>query len=186
MDQNLEQWRPVVGYEGFYSVSDQGRLRSEDRTDSRGCQRKGKILSTKPDSRPPGYCRSALCVAGVVKMVRVHVLVAEAFIGPRPPGLEVLHGDGGKLDNSLPNLRYGTPVDNAADRIRDDTHNRGERNYNAKLTREQVLLARQLAATGPRGTRSRLAREWGVHRATVNDAVRGARWAWLDAAYASG
>ena len=113
-------------------------------------------------------------------------MVAEAFIGPRPPGLEVLHGDGGKLDNSLPNLRYGTPVDNAADRIRDDTHNRGERNYNAKLTREQVLLARQLAATGPRGTRSRLAREWGVHRATVNDAVRGARWAWLDAAYASG
>jgi hypothetical protein len=96
--------------------------------------------------------------------------------------LLVLHGRGGVLDNRLSNLRYGTYEENEADKLADGTHQLGERNNRAKLTREQVLIARRLVASGPKGTCSRLARGWGVSPEALSYAVRGKNWAWLDAA----
>jgi hypothetical protein len=52
----------------------------------------------------------------------VHQLVLEAFVGPRPDGMESLHGLGGKLDNRYPeNLRWGTSSENHLDQYRDGT-----------------------------------------------------------------
>lgn len=42
-----EVWKPVKGYEGFYEVSSEGRVRSVDRIDARGQHRKSKIMSVK-------------------------------------------------------------------------------------------------------------------------------------------
>jgi hypothetical protein len=126
-----------------------------------------------------GYEKVDLRKDGQKRSWTIHILVAAAFIGPRPLGNDVLHGLGGKLDNRPSNLRYGTRAENCADMVRDGTALRGERASGAKLTREQVLTARQLVAAGPRGTASRLARVWGVSRATVSDAVLSKRWAWL-------
>ena len=120
----LEQWKPVHGYEGIYEVSRHGRVRSVDRTvtysDGRVCRRKGKILRTTLDKY--GYKVVGLCNQGRQKTRTVHSLVAEAFIGTRPEGMEVCHNDGNKTNNHVDNLRYGTSRENALDRLRHGTN----------------------------------------------------------------
>lgn len=68
------------------------------------------------------YLSVALSEGGKRTTKQVHRLVAEAWIGPCPNGQEVCHGEGGQLDNSVSNLRYGTRSDNGLDKRRDGTH----------------------------------------------------------------
>lgn len=49
-------------------------------------------------------------------MVSVHILVCEAFHGPRRLGLEVAHNDGNRLNASATNLRWATRLANIADK----------------------------------------------------------------------
>lgn len=52
----------------------------------------------------------------------VHILVAEAFIGPRPKNADVCHYDDDKSNNAVENLRYGTRSENVHDSVRNGTH----------------------------------------------------------------
>ena len=119
-----ERWKPVKGYEGIYEVSNHGRVRSLDRvvtySDGRVRRHKGKILSA-PLSRD-GYPAVNLHTQGRLKKRTVHSLVAEAFVGPRPEGMEVCHNDGSKTNNHVDNLRYGTRSENMLDRVRHGTN----------------------------------------------------------------
>jgi hypothetical protein len=173
-----EVWRPVVGYEGLYEVSDQGRVRSLTRTihcaDGRARTFQGQLLD--PWLSTHGYKMVTLRKDGNSTKRSVHCLVASAFIGPRPAGLDVLHGESGKLDNRLCNLRYGTAAENMADKLRDGTDNRGENHPMAKLTAEQVRLVR----TSIEGA-SELAARLQVSRDAVVSIRLGRTWAWLDA-----
>lgn len=121
---SIERWLPVAGYEGIYEVSDQGRVRSLDRVVNgprgRKSKRKGKVL--KPCIEGFGYPTVGLCKEGISRTVRVHVLVAEAFLGPRPEGLEVRHLDDVKTNNVPANLAYGTASENRYDSVRNGTH----------------------------------------------------------------
>jgi hypothetical protein len=65
-----------------------------------------------------GYLRVTLSRGRRQKTVPVHVLVATAFLGPCPPGMERLHGPGGQGGNSAANLRYGTHAENERDKRR--------------------------------------------------------------------
>jgi len=118
MDNVTERWLPVVGYEGFYEVSDLGRVRSMRRRVAGG--RAVRIL--KPCQYPRGHLKVVLCVNGQKKDMLVHRLVAIAFIGPQPPGCEVCHYDGNPANNVLGNLRWGTRGDNIRDSIRHGTN----------------------------------------------------------------
>ena len=102
----IEEWRPVVGYEGLYEVSNTGRVRSVDRyvKTCYGSYRlhKGKVLS--PGIRPDGY----LVVSLQYRMFRVHRIVAEAFL-PNPDNLpQVNHKDEDKSNNRVDNLEWCT------------------------------------------------------------------------------
>lgn len=103
----VEQWRPVKGYEGKYIVSNNGNVMSVPRsyTDELGRNYvvDGITLAKCDDAR--GYDRVRLGDSG---MMRVHRLVAEAFI-PNPLNLpEVNHKDGNKKNNCVTNLEWVT------------------------------------------------------------------------------
>lgn len=115
-----EKWKPVVGYEGAYEVSDLGRVRSVDRQVWNGRvwhSKSGRTLSVFRGN----YSKVRLKVNGDAKTRNVHTLVAEAFIGERPDGLEVCHGNGDPHDNRASNLRYDTKAANSADRVKHGT-----------------------------------------------------------------
>lgn len=104
-----EIWKPVVGFEGKYEVSNRGRVKSYVR-------KKGELL--KPGFSSTGYLTVAL---GRGNSRTLHSLVAEAFIGTRPEGYEVLHADGTRTNNCVSNLSYGTRADNIQDSIKHGT-----------------------------------------------------------------
>jgi NUMOD4 motif/HNH endonuclease len=114
-----ESWLPVPCYEGLYEVSDLGRVRSLTHKTSKGI-RYGRLL--KQSRLKNGYLRVGLYRNGSQATRTVHSLVAEAFIGPCPPGMEVCHGPQGQLANGRDNLRYGTRSENILDQVRHGTH----------------------------------------------------------------
>ena len=104
----IEEWRPIVGYEELYEVSNLGRVRSIDRyvkySNGQIHLHKGKVLS--PVKSNLGYLLVSLCCNGKYKMFLVHRLVTEAFI-PNPENLpEVNHKDEDKANNSVDNLEW--------------------------------------------------------------------------------
>jgi len=173
-DSSAERWLPVTDYEDCYMVSNRGNVLSLPRKAHVGRWRGGPLKPTLNG----GYLRVSLSKGGQVTLRTVHSLVLEAFDPPRPTGCEGLHGPGGTLDNRWPeNLRWGTPAENAADRLRDGTHQRGERQWRHKLTSDQVLEIRARKAAGE--SYQTLAGEFGVSRSAVMLCVTRRTWAWL-------
>lgn len=121
MMMTTEEWRPAPGYKGCYEVSSLGRVRSLSRP-----RHPGRIL--KPQPGPSGYLRVHLSRDGVRRHRKIHVLVARAFLGERPPGLEVRHLDGNHANNVITNLTYGTRSENQLDRVRHGTHSMSIKN----------------------------------------------------------
>lgn len=119
----LEEWRPVAGFEQWYQVSSEGRVRSLDRTTraAHGDRRvKGRVR--KLILAPNGYYGLRLSAQGVVKTVFVHQLVAQVFVEGEAPGLVVCHKNGRSTDNRAANLRWGTPSSNVRDSVNHGTH----------------------------------------------------------------
>ena len=109
-------WRPVLRYEGVYWVSSAGELYGIRRKGSAG----GLLRPTLSNST--GYMYQNLCLGGVSRPERLHVMVAEAFYGERPLGHYVRHLDGDRTHNHLANLAFGTPSDNSYDTVRHGRH----------------------------------------------------------------
>lgn len=168
-----ERWLPVPGFEGFYEVSDQGRVRSLARQGTYG-----RTLKPVPDSH--GYLTVTLSRSMERDRRWVHQLVLLAFSGPGSPDQQVRHGPGGKLDNRLINLCYGTRAENERDKIRDGTFRhgggtyRGEGHHQAKLTAAIVVECRRRAAAGEQ--KIALAREFGISQSAMNAAILGKTW----------
>jgi hypothetical protein len=115
-----ENWAPIPGRDG-YECSDLGQVRSVDRAirfkDGRQRFFAGRIL--RPADNGHGY----LFVNIAHKSPRVHCLVLETFVGPRPDGMEACHNDGDRRNNRLTNLRWDTSRSNSLDIVR---HGRNE------------------------------------------------------------
>lgn len=178
----MEAWRAVVGYEGLYEVSDAGRVRSVDRRVVRqyaGGPRvtfyKGRVLRPSLNN-VTGYWQVVVSKQGTISTFTVHRLVAIVFLGSRPAGMEVAHHDGDKKNCRLSNLRYTTPVDNAADKVRHGTQVRGVTQGHSVLTEEAVREIRTRLQRGKITFRA-LAKEYGVHAVTIADAVYRKTWA---------
>jgi hypothetical protein len=173
----LETWRPVFGYERFYSVSDFGRIRSERRT-RMGKSRKLVTVNERimrPTVDADGYQRVRLCNGMTKSMFNVHYLVLATFHGPRPIGMQACHNNGIPGDNRANNLRWGTPRSNQRDRLIHGTSSNGEQNGSAKLTETAV---RDIRADCRRNYD--IAAEYGVSRRTIGRIKSGASWACVE------
>lgn len=143
-----EQWKPIVGYEGLYEVSDLGRVRAMF-DNWNGRYKAGRII--KPQRNSNGYLKVGLYYPGAnqfAKQRTIHTLVLEAFNGPRPPGKEVRHKDGVRQNNRHDNLIWGTRKENMQDAIGHGTTARGERCNFSKLSEAEVLEIRSLRNGG--------------------------------------
>jgi hypothetical protein len=165
-----ERWLPIAGYEGLYSVSDLGNVRSFHAGSGKG--KRGGQLKPWPDRN--GYLMVCLYKDGEVEHRAIHQLVAEAFIGPCPPGQQVRHGPNGKLDNRAAQLCHGTPAQQKEDMLRDGTVERGEDRWSAKLTWAKASQIRERVAAGER--QRALAREFGVTPTVICRIVNGKGW----------
>lgn len=160
-----ELWKSVVGYEGYYDVSNTGKIR---RTKT------GKVLKPYISN---GYCLVDLRMCGKRKYYRIHRLVAFTFIGLPPTSKhEIRHLDGNKQNNNSENLLWGTRKENEYDKIRHNKTNRGQRNGRSKLTKKQVEQIRKLLLKGDLLQRQ-IANMFNVTRMTISD-IKGKRsWA---------
>lgn len=80
----------------------------------------GRVLRRTPGSH--GYLSVVLKDMDRRQNRTVHSLVAAAFYGPRPEGMETRHLDGNPANNRVENLRYGTQSENNLDRVSHGTH----------------------------------------------------------------
>lgn len=119
-----EEWRPVPGLPD-YEVSDQGRVRSWKVYNG---QPGPRVLHVKPGGNQ-NYPRVHIRRDGRTTRATVHVLMAAAFLGPRPPGLVVRHLDGNNQNNVIANLTYGTWAENNLDTVLHGTHNYASRTH---------------------------------------------------------
>ena len=167
-----EIWLPIPGYEGSYEISSIGRVKSLARVvqGRKGRRRSMEVRVLLPRYRGP-YRSAVLAKDGVQKPWSIHSLVALAFIGPRPHGLQVCHGDGNSDNNHPTNLRYDTVTANHADRRKHGTLPLGERVGPSKLTCEQV---REIALD--HRTQRQVAKDYGVCKSTIGAIRRGEVW----------
>lgn len=128
-----ETWKPAPDFEGYYEVSDMGRVRVLDRWVNAGRDGRrfnpGRIM--KRGLVGSGYLAVGFVVSGQKKANRlVHSLVLETFVGPRPKGMVACHIDGDRYNNRLENLRWDTQKSNL-----EDAHALGRRSFSKGVRR---------------------------------------------------
>jgi len=145
-----EEWRNIEGYEGYYQVSNEGRVKSLERfidTTANGTPClytvREKILKFGRYAKN-GYLNVHLSKYGKSEVISVHRLVARAFLGERQKGLDICHCDGNPKNNNIENLRYDSHKNNSADMKIHGTLMKGEKNPNNKYTIEQAEMVKQL------------------------------------------
>lgn len=162
--------RQIEGFPG-YAVSRDGTVWT--------CKITGAHGRTGDEWRPlafdvslKGYCTIKLTHSGKSRKFYVHRLVAEAFIGPLPGGMQTRHRDGNPLNNAVDNLAYGTPLENGADAV---VHGRHYRDNKGVLTKSQIPAIRMRLASGDRQVD--IAADFGVKQMTISDIKNGKTWA---------
>lgn len=175
-----EHWLPIARFEGYYEVSDHGRVRAV--FDVMRKKPAPRILGNRMKSsatRIP-YWQVTLCPPhgrerGLYRHALTHQLVLETFVGPRPEGKECRHLDGNSDNNALSNLAWGTRLENIRDQIRHGTKARSNVHPKTKLTAPQVVEIRLLATTGT--PRPEIAKRYEISRVMVGLIVRRLSWA---------
>lgn len=169
----VEVWRKVPGY--ACEVSSEGRVMGLTRLLSPWLVSGYPRVQVRPDDGPPPDRKAW-------PHIHVHVLVALAFIGPKPSSAhEVAHGDGTPIHNRPHNLSWATRLKNAADR---DRHGRTARHGShgcAKLTAGDVAdIRRRCVRYCKQNGQLALAREYGVTQTQIWRIVNGANWQGAD------
>lgn len=175
-----EEWRDVVGYEGFYQVSNLGRVKSLSRTVIR-ISKYGKEVQQQVHEKILTINRANKIRRMVLlwrnnkcKNFLIYRLVLEAFYGPCPKGYQACHNDGDRTNDVLTNLRWDTPTNNCKDRKRHGTESHGEIHYNSKLTNDKVKLIRQLYRAGHQ--QKMIAKWFNVDNSNIGHIVNRRSW----------
>ncbi len=158
-------YRKIASFPGYVVGSD-GSIWSS----LRGSE--WRPIKTRPGR--DGYLAVGLMRDRRQRTLKVHRLVLEAFVGPRPHGHQCRHLDGTRLNARLDNLAWGTPAENAADQRRHDKLPTGERNGRSKLTRATAADALRRLAAGQ--SQQTVAAALGMSRSTIGSLAAGHTW----------
>jgi NUMOD4 motif-containing protein/HNH endonuclease len=175
------RWKQVVGWEGWYEVSEHGDVRSVERTSYRrdGTVQTWRGRNLRTYATQKGYLLVRLSRPDKRATERVHRLVALAFLPEAHTTETINHKDGVKTNNAWSNLEWTTRRENTLHSIANNLGNYippaifGMRNGAARLTPEKVAFIRSAIDRSDRS----LAKELGVDKATIGDARRGVTWA---------
>lgn len=181
-----EIWKDISGYEGYYRVSNFGRVYSVPRLNSLGNRCGGKYLSIRKIGCKKGqkpYYQVCLCMLGVNTNVKLHRLVAEAFI-PNPYNKEeVNHIDGDKSNNNVSNLEWVTHKENCL-----HSHKYLERNVSTGVNHGRNVLSEQDVEQiynriknlkRSQFNAAELSREFGCDGRAILNIYRKEAWKWL-------
>lgn len=162
-------WLPAVWrgkrLEGW-EVSANGELRST--------RRRNPVL-VKGIVKKTGYVHVTRTDDNKVRTIRLHQIVAETFLGPKPDGAIVRHLNDNKQDNRVSNLAWGTQEENEADKRSNERGPQGERHPLAKLTEDDVRSIRRQHSVGDH-TLDEIGRPYGLKKAAVWKIVHRKTW----------
>lgn len=142
----MEVFKDVVGYEGFYKISNIGNVKSLSRTILKNgiypFKSKEKNLKNRFNNN---YYYVTLCKNNTYKTFRNHRLIAMAFI-PNPNNKPMVnHINGIKTDNRIENLEWCTSKENVNHAISTGLINQnGVNSINSRLTEKEILEIRSL------------------------------------------
>ena len=166
-----EIWKDIVGYEDYYQVSNQGRVKALERVvyriDGKIKVFKEKIRKSSKDGS--GYLSLILSKDNVQKRHCIHILVCVHFI-PNPQNKEeVNHEDGNKTNNNDWNLTWATPKENQHHaRTTGLINDAGENNTRAKFTNQQTIEIRSLAS---KMSQRQIGKIYGVAQSTIEKII---------------
>ena len=169
------QWREIARYPGYRFTYD-GKVWS-CWTAGRNPHMRNEWRCLSPYKSSVGYLYLSLrdCHGTSCRHLPVHGLIAEAFHGPAPIGMEVRHfPDRERTNNCANNLCYGTRADNLADKLAHGTDNRGEKHPLCRITEQQVKEIR--AACNGGESQQSVGRRYGIGQVQVGRIVRRKRW----------
>lgn len=152
-------------------VSNWGRIKSL----SRKYQPNDKIIKLCKNKQGKKLRYSiSLFKNDISKRFYVHSLVLEAFIGPRPRGMECRHLDGNPQNNKLENLKWGTKKENQHERIIHNTSNTGSKNGMSKLMDKDIIIMRTRYENGEFGTK--IAEDYNMDISGIYKILRKETW----------
>ena len=173
----MEQWKEVSGYEGYYEVSNLGRVRTIERiVQGKLAPMRMKPIYLKCGLNSNGYPAVEFCKNGKQKKYSVHRLVAEAFI-PKIEGKNLInHKNGIKTDNRVENLEWCTSQENIRHAFDSGLKVgvNGERHGQSKLTVTQVHELRSMIESGL--SQRKIAKHFGITQAAVSLINKGKNW----------
>lgn len=164
----METWKDVVGFEGLYAVSSEGRV----------MKKSGRMLKTDAHGHH-GYHKAEMRRGDYIKREYVHRMVLAAFVGPCPGGMMCRHLDGNPTNNRVENLAWGTPQENVDDAVRHGTIKRTRvkrlprmhRGPRRKLSERRFAEMMKDLAGGMNQTQA--AKKYGMSQPWVNKVVKG-------------
>lgn len=169
------EWKQINNHSTF-SISEDGHFRNDIT---------GKIL--RPTISKTGYWVITIRPngrKGKSYCLKLHRLVAEAFIANPDNKPHINHKDGNKLNNNFTNLEWVTPKENTTHAIKIGlmkNHLHGEAMDNVKLNENDVKFIRKhFIANDSEFGYNGLSKIFNVHRATIRDVVTRKRWKHID------
>jgi len=167
----LEEWKEISGYLN-YDISNLGNVRSWKKG-RYGSREKPRIIK-QTLNKPLNRYYVMLSLKGGIKNLCTHTLVAKAFIGPRPDGMDCCHNDGNCINNRVDNLRYDTRKGNFNDMIKHGTRRMGSKIKNSKLIESDIPKIFSLFKEG--FSQRNIAKECGVSQGNISMILSGIRW----------
>lgn len=167
---------PIPQFEG-YLINKQGQVFATHTTKFVSNNNSQRTLLDTPKQLRAHVSRYATVVLsrnGKKHTCGVHRLLLSTFVSEQPSTIYALHNNGDRLDNRLENLRWGTPQDNANDKIKHGNSLKGGNNPKAKLNSLKVRVIRHAYNLGL--SQQKLANMFGVCQTQISRVILSKAW----------